>query len=220
LAEKLPLFSAAGHPFWLVFWQLIGTPSYIYVLSFGFMKYFFLPVSLLCLGLTLPTLGQQAPAAGVVYTKTLPDDLPTAKMLFIKFRPAPVPEERPTNMPPNMYKGLQLHAVNYLRANEQLQKAAALYPFPYRITTQDSTSYYYERGYKYVLFSQSFNAFTGGYYKTTDAATPAVVDLYLQDLSSRDKYVVDTFNEPSVYSYKMLVGMLVKRVEKQFKAKK
>ena len=186
------------------------------------MKFFFFPISILCfgIGLTLPARGQQAPAAGMVYVKTLPEDLPAAKMLFIKFRPAPVPAERPTNMSPNMYKGLQQHALNYPRANEQLLKAAALYPFAYRITTLDSTSYYSERGYKYVLFNQSFNAFTGGYFKNTDAATPAVVDLYIQDLASRDKYIIDSFNEPSVYSYKMLVGMLLKRVEKQFKAKK
>jgi hypothetical protein len=187
-----------------------------------FMKKLLLPIFILCfgIGLRLPALGQQAPAAGTVYTKTLPEDLPTAKLLFVKFRPAPVPTERPKNMPASMFLGLQQHAVNYSRANEQLLKSAALYPFAYRITTQDSTSYYYERGYKYVLFNQSFNAFTGGYFKNTDVTTPAVVDLYIQDLASRDKYIIDSFNEPSVYSYKMLVGMLLKRVEKQFNAKK
>ena len=123
-------------------------------------------------------------------------------------------------MSPENYKLLQQHATNYPRANEQLEKAAALYPFAYRITTQDSTSYYYEHGYKYVLYHQSFNAFVNGTFKASDYANETFVDLYIQDLSSRDRYLVDNFSERSIYNYKGLVGMLLKRVEKQFQTRK
>ncbi|GAA4022922.1 hypothetical protein GCM10022409_03420 [Hymenobacter glaciei] len=197
------------------------------------MKKLALPIALFCISNCpiLPALAQQAPPAGSVYSKTLPEDLPKSKLLFIKFRPAPVPAERPANMPAAHYKLLQQHAINYPRANEQLVAAVAHYPFPYRITTLDSTSYYSARGYKYVLFHQSFNAFTNGTFKGKDAATAnttivdaatadTFVDLYIQDLSSRDKYVLDSFSESSIYNYKGLVGMLLKRVDKQFKVKK
>ena len=201
------------------------------------MKKILLPIALLCFSYCLmqPALAQQVPASGNVYSKSLPDDLPNSKLLFIKFVPAPVPAERPTTMSPTNYKLLQQHAVNYPRANEQLAAAVAHYPFGYRVTTLDSTSYYSAQGYKYVLFHQSFNAFTNGTYKgskgntagsaivdvaNANAPTDTFVDLYIQDLSSRDKYVIDNFSESTIYNYKGLVGMLLKRVEKQFKAKK
>jgi hypothetical protein len=200
------------------------------------MKKLLLPFGLLCFSsLLVPAYAQQAPPTGAVYGKTLPDDLPTSKLLFIKFRPAPVPAERPANMSAAHYKLLQQHATNHPRANEQLAAAVAHYPFAYRITTLDSTSYYSAQGYKYVLFHQSFNAYTNGTFKGTNGAAasnalangantngPAdnFVDLYIQDLSSRDKYIIDSFSESSIYNYKTLVGMLLKRVEKQFKAKK
>lgn len=197
------------------------------------MQKFFLRVSFLCasLGLTLSALGQQAPAVSKAYDKILPDDLPTAKLLFVKFRPVPVPAERPQNMSPDNYKALKQHAVDYPKANDQLEKAAAHYPFAYRITTRDSTAYYATRGFKYVLFHQSFGKFTDGNYKEPKASNDInykensipndiFVDLYIQDLSSRDRYRVDAFSETSIYNYKGLVGMLLKRVEKQFKAKK
>ena len=186
------------------------------------MKKVVLHIALLCLinCSLLPALAQQAPVSGNIYSKTLPDDLPKSKLLFIKFRPAPVPVERPTNMSPTNYKLLQQHAINYPRANEQLATAVAHYPFAYRITTQDSTSYYHAHGYKYVLFHQAFNAYTNGQLKGPEAATDIYIDLYIQDMSSRDKYVIDNFSETSIYYYKGLVGMLLKRVDKQFKAKK
>ena len=197
------------------------------------MKKLILPIALINLSnlLMLPVVAQQASPAGNIYSKTLPDDLPKSKLLFVKFRPAPVPAERPANMSAAAYKLLQQHAINYPRANEQLASAVAHYPFAYRITTLDSTSYYSAHGYKYVLFHQSFNAFTNGTFKSTNgnAANATVidaanadtyVDLYIQDLSSRDKYIIDNFSESSIYSYKGLIGMLLKRVEKKFKAKK
>ena len=201
------------------------------------MKKLILPIALINLSnlLMLPVVAQQASPAGNIYSKTLPDDLPKSKLLFVKFRPAPVPAERPANMSAAAYKLLQQHAINYPRANEQLATAVAHYPFAYRITTLDSTSYYSAHGYKYVLFHQSFNAYTNGTFKGTngtsantsilDAATAnatadTFVELYIQDLSSRDKYVIDSFSESSIYNYKGLIGMLLKRVEKQFKAKK
>ena len=197
------------------------------------MQKCFLSVSLLCVStsLTLPALGQQAPAVSMGYYKVLPDDLPTTKLLFVKFRPVPVPAERPQNMSPDNYKALKQHAIDYPRANDQLEKAAVHYPFAYRITTRDSTAYYSTRGYKYVLFHQSFGKFTDGNYKDTKTSnetnyketgipTDVFVDLYIQDLSSRDRYKVDSFSEASIYNYKGLVGMLLKRVEKQFKTKK
>lgn len=186
------------------------------------MKNVFIPIALLCFSncFILPVFAQQAPTSGKVYSKILPDDLPNSKLLFIKFRPAPIPAERPTNMSPANYKLLQQHAINYPRANEQLEAAVAHYPFAYRITTQDSTSYYYAHGYKYVLFHQSFGAFTNGYFKGSDGTNETYVDLYIQDLSSRDKYLIDSFNEKSIYYYKGLVGMLLKLVDKQIKVKK
>lgn len=156
--------------------------------------------------------------AGQVFNKKLPDDLPKAKMLFIKFSPAAVPAERPKEMSRRDYKLLEHHAVNYPHANEQLVKAAAEYPYAHRITTQDSITYYQERGYRYVLMHNSFNSFINGTFRGSgsNASAPTMVDLYVKDLSNGDKYVVDDFSETFVYYYKGLVGMLLKRVHKQF----
>lgn len=181
---------------------------------------FLVPLVCISTSITLPVHGQQAPVIEKIYTKTLPEDLPTSKLLLIKFRPAAIPTERPDNMTRRNYKLLEQHAINYPHANEQLEKAASHYPFAYRITTQDSTTYYYEHGYKYVLFHRSFNAFTEGYFRGSNSSSSTSVDLYIKDLSSGDRYIVNEFSETFIYYYKGLIGMLLKRVEKQFKVKK
>lgn len=189
------------------------------------MKNAYLLGSLLWLGtaLTAPAFGQQASAGakpGQVFKKTLPADLPTAKLLFIKFSPAAIPAERPASMTRHHYKLLEQHAVNFPHSNEQLAKAVQHYPFAYRITTQDSVAYYQARGYKYMLFYESFNAFVDGSFSGTRSNIPTMVDLYVQDLATGDKYIVDDFSETFIYYYKGLVSMLLKRVDKQFDAKK
>ena len=180
---------------------------------------------LLSNALVAPVFGQQAPASSAtsprqVFKKTLPADLPTAKLLFIKHSPVAIPAERPANMTRRNYKLLEQHAVNFPHANEQLEKAVQRYPFAHRITTQDSVAYYQAKGYKYVLFHQSFNAFTEGRFSGTRGNSPTMVDLYVQDLGTGDRYIVEDFSETFIYYYKGLVGMLLKRVDKQFDAKK
>ena len=191
------------------------------------MKNHYLIGSLLWLSASLAgsAFAQQAPAKAVapigqVFKKTLPTDLPTAKLLFIKYSPVAIPAERPANITRRNYKLLEQHAVNFPHANEQLEKAVQHYPFAYRMTTQDSVTYYQGRGYKYVLFHRSFNAFTEGRFSGTRDNSPTMVDLYVQDLTTGDKYIVDDFSETFIYYYKGLVGMLLKRVDKQFDAKK
>ena len=187
-------------------------------------NYYFLGCLLgLSTGLAVPVFGQQATTAtsvGQVFKKILPADLPTAKLLFIKYSPVAIPAERPANMTRRNYKLLEGHAVNFPHANEQLEKAAQKYPFAHRITTQDSVAYYQARGYKYMLFHRSFNAFTEGRFQGTSGNNPTMVDLYVQDLATGDKYLVDDFSETFIYYYKGLVGMLLKRVDKQFDVKK
>ena len=148
----------------------------------------------------------------------LPDDLPKAKVLLFKFSPAAVPAERPKEMSRRDYKLLEQHAANYPHANEQLAKAAAAYPYAYRITTQDSTAYYQERGYRYLLMYDSFNSFLNGTFRSSgsNASNPTMVDLYVKDLSNGNKYVVDDFSETFVYYCKGLVGILLERIHKQF----
>ena len=188
------------------------------------MRTVFYPAFILALSISAPrpSIAQTSIGAsggmGQVFNKKLPDDLPKAKILFIKFSPAAVPVERPTEMSRRDYKLLEQHAVNYPHANEQLVKATAEYPYAYRITTQDSTAYYQERGYRYVLMHNSFNSFVNGTFRGSGSnpSSPTMVDLYVKDLSNGDKYIVDDFSETFVYYYKGLVGMLLKRIHKQF----
>lgn len=187
--------------------------------------------------LSLPGLAQQpavAPTAqdapaGQTYTKKVPDDLPQSKLLFIKHSPVLLPAERPKGMlNRRVYATQERHNEASVKANEQLVEAAAHYPFAHRITTLDSIAYYRAQGYKYMLMHSSFNAFTNGTYQGTKVHggganatyTTTSVDLYVQDLATNDRYVFDHFSETFLYYYKGQVGMLVKKVDKQFKAKK
>lgn len=153
----------------------------------------------------------------------LPDDLPQSKLLFIKYSPANVPAKRPDNMSRRQYSLLKNHNEVYLTANEQLIKAAAHYPFSYRITTQDSSTYYAQQGYKYSLFHTSFNAMTDGTYVGTSSngyySNVTTVKLFVQDLTMGNRYPVDTFSETFVYYYKGIVGKFLKKVNKQFDVK-
>lgn len=150
----------------------------------------------------------------------LPADLPQAKLLFIKYSPVEVPSNRPDNMTRRQYGLLKNHNEVYAAANEQLVKAAANYPFGHRITTQDSSTYYATRGYKYALFHSSFNATTDGTYAGTNGNYATTVKLFVQDLATGNRYQVDTFSETFIYYYKGIVGKLLKQVAKQFPAEK
>lgn len=195
-------------------------------------------LSLFCWGslcLAQPAWGQQAPAAGFVgpgqpfpeaaqfYPKKLPDDLPQAKLLFIRFQAVDIPPDYTRYQ----YAMLKTHNTNTPKANAQLQEAAAKYPFPYRITTQDSVAYYYGQGYKYALYYNSFNSFVTQNFKGSSLHTSSsgttmrvtIENLYVLDMSNGDRYKVDEFSETFTYYYKGIVGMLVKRVGKQFDAK-
>ena len=150
----------------------------------------------------------------------LPTDLPQAKLLFIRYSPVNVPAKRPDDMPRRQYSLLKNHNEVYLASNKQLVKAAARYPFPYRITTQDSSTYYAERGYKYALFHSSFNAMTDGTYAGTRSngyySIDTDVKLFVQDLATGNRYPVDTFSETHVYYYKDIISKFLKKVNKQF----
>ncbi|MBF9140600.1 hypothetical protein [Hymenobacter properus] len=171
-----------------------------------------------------------------VIKKKLPDDLPQEKLLFVKYQPLTLPPEGP--------KGWGIQRRNYFlkkkhndvfpEANKQLQEAAKLYPYAHRITTLDSVAYYQEHGYKYMLMQSSFNSVADGTFQgttgntigtgspggSTRVMTTTSVDLYVQELNSGDKYVFDDFSETFIYYYKGQVGMLLKKVDKQFNAKK
>lgn len=153
----------------------------------------------------------------------LPADLPQAKLLFIKYSPVNVPASRPHDMPHRQYSLLRNHNEVYMVANEQLVKAAARYPFSYRITTQDSSTYYAQRGYKYALFHSSFNAVADGIYTGTRSngyySTKTDVKLFVQDLSTGNRYQVDTFSETFIYYYKGIINNFLKKVDKQFNRK-
>lgn len=153
----------------------------------------------------------------------MPADLPQAKLLFIRYSPVNVPTKRPDNMLRRQYSLMKNHNEVYAASNEQLVKAAARYPFPYRITTQDSSTYYAERGYKYALFHSSFNAMTDGTYAGTRSngyySTTTDIKLFVQDLATGNRYPVDTFSETFVYYYKGIIGKFLKKVDKQFSVK-
>lgn len=157
---------------------------------------------------------------GQIYKKKLPEDLPKAKLLLIKFSPVSLPAERPKDMPKAEFKRKQHHNSVFVEANNQLQTEAAKYPFSYHITTQDSIAYYREHGYKYMLFHNSFNSFLDGNYAGTNRNGATYVDLYLRNLTNNDLYVIDDFSETFIYYYKGLFGMLLKKTEKQFKSSK
>jgi hypothetical protein len=192
-------------------------------------------LSLLFAGLcSLPGFAQQKPAAapaaptGQTFKKKLPDDLPQSKLLFVKQTIVNLPLERPKDMPRMYYNSRKRHNEAAFEANKQLVEAVARYPFAYRITSQDSVDYYRDQGYKYKLFHSSFNAVTDGTFRGTTGHgsgasrtyTSTSVDLYVQNLTNNDQYVFDSFSETFIYYYKGIVGMLVKKVGKQFDVKK
>ena len=191
------------------------------------------PYLVLCGGLALPQLcPAQAPSyaskvraqlvatTGQIYKKRLPEDLPKSKLLLIKFSPVQLPSERPKDMPKSEFKQKEHHNSVFAEANQQLLAEAAKYPYPYHITTQDSIAYYREHGYKYLLFHNSFNSWLDGNYSGTNRNGATYVDLYLRNLTNNDLYVIDDFSETFIYYYKGLVGMLLKKTEKQFKTSK
>lgn len=167
-------------------------------------------------------------AKGQVFKRKLPDDLPQSKLLFVKHTIVPLPAERPEDMPRLYYGSRKRHNEAAVEANKQLLEAVKEYPFAYRITTQDSVDYYRTQGYKYKLFHSSFNAVLNGTFQGTRGHgmganrtyTTTSVDLYVRDLTNNDKYIFDGFSETFIYYYKGQVGMLVKKVRKQFDAKK
>ena len=154
----------------------------------------------------------------------LPDDLPQAKLLFVKYSAIDVPAKRPDNLSRQQYKLIINHNEVFPTTNAQLVKAAAKYPFPYRITTQDSVTYYAEHGYKYALFHSSFDAVKTGHYVGSSSngyyTNTTTVKLFIQDLTTGKHYPVDTFSETFIYYYKGIVKLLMKRVDKQFAVNK
>ncbi|HEX8506788.1 MAG TPA: hypothetical protein VF630_15595 [Hymenobacter sp.] len=153
----------------------------------------------------------------------LPPDLPTVGLLLIKYSPADVPDKRPANISAQAYRYRKTHNDKFEAANAQLQNAALQYPYKCRITTQDSASYYQAKGYKYRLFFDGFNRFydlsrldinvnnSGG--KSSDVR---LSDLYVVNMLNNNIYVFEEFNENYLYYYKGIVGMLLKKVNKQF----
>ncbi|MBJ6109226.1 hypothetical protein JAO73_09400 [Hymenobacter sp. BT523] len=196
----------------------------------------FLPATLLvAFGLLTPAWAQTAAPLDTTITRTvanyrifrgeLPADLPTAGLLFIRYTAADVPPKRPDNVPAQVFRYRKTHNDKFAAANEQLLAAAQKYPYKHRITTQDSAQYYRTRGYRYELFFDGFNRFydlsrhdidvnaSGG--KSSDVR---LSDLYVLNLDNNSVYVFEEFNENYLYYYKGIVGMLLKKVNKQFGA--
>jgi|GEM_PF-3268256 len=198
------------------------------------MKHFFaLTLFLAGLGSAVPAFSQQqadetSAKKGQDFKKKLPDDLPQSKLLFIKHTLMPLPAERPKDMPRLYYGSRKRHNESAVEANNQLRDAVKDYPYAYRITTQDSVEYYRAQGYKYKLFHTSFNAVLNGTFQGTRGHgmgnnrtyTTTTTWLYVQDLNNHDRYIFDDFSETFIYYYKGQVGMLNKKVSKQFGVKK
>ena len=177
------------------------------------------------------TYGDSLFIAGTKHKKVLPDDLPQQKLLFIKYAPVALPAEAPKgffNADRRLHFMIKNHNESIPEANRQLLQTAANYPYAYRITTLDSVDYYRRRGYKYMLMQGSFNSTIDGTFQGTRAHgagakrtyTSTSVDIYVQDLNQKDKYVFNDFSETFIYYYKGQVEMLLKKVAKQFDTKK
>lgn len=196
----------------------------------------FFTLGLLCAASCWPLLGfsqaasLQAIPMGQLIRKKLPDDLPQQKLLFVRYSPVTLPATPPRMFTAErgVYKLQENHNAVIPKSNEQLVEAAARYPFAYRITTLDSVTYYRDHGYKYMLMQSSFNSGVDGTYRGTRGHgmgasrtyTSTSVDLYVQNLQNGDRYVFDDFSQTFIYYYKGQVGMLLKKVDKQFDAKK
>ncbi|MCC3157059.1 hypothetical protein LJ737_07405 [Hymenobacter sp. 15J16-1T3B] len=166
-----------------------------------------------------------------IFKDQLPNDLPQAKILYIKFEPVQVPAQRPEGMTSEAYTRLRWHNQNCGWSGDQLRQAARKYPFAYRITTQDSVAYYRSQGYKYLLFHDSFNSFLTNNYQGVRTHMSfsggtryfqeeiTTVDLYVQDLTTNDFYVVDKFSEHHLYKYSLIIPLLTKKASKTFPAK-
>jgi hypothetical protein len=158
------------------------------------------------------------------YYKLLPADLPQAKLLFVRFRVVAVlgKEELAATMS-RPAAGRTAYAREHHNAwaadaNRQLVQAAARYPFAYRITSDDSVAYYAARGYRYKLFHDHMGAAAQAYYAGSQDHAPA--ELYLKDLVTNDQYIFASFSKSAGYNYRMLVGKLISKVERQFKVPK
>lgn len=168
---------------------------------------------------------------GEKHKKMLPADLPQQKLLFVKYTQVPLAAKGPKgafNAEHYAYAMKKDHNEAVPEANRQLRETVSGYPYAYRITTLDSLAYYRRQGYKYVLMQEYFTAKTGGTYQGATAhgtgnnrtVTSTHIDLYVQDLTSKARYVFDDFHPARTYFYREQVEMLLKKVSKQFGAKK
>ena len=174
------------------------------------------------------------PVAGLLSTKSkspLPDDLPQAKLLFVKYSLVELPAGGPTGWGRERAKYFTMKNHNKVtpEANTQLVETARRYPYAYRVTTLDSVPYYHEKqGYKYVLMHDGFGAGSAGQYTgmtsnhTSNGTTytSTSIDLYVEDLNNGTRYVFNDFSGTFIYYNKGIVEMLLKKVSKQFEAKK
>jgi hypothetical protein len=188
------------------------------------------------LGFSSPPAATPRPAPGLplagqtVKKDPLPDDLPQAKLLFIKFTPVTLAPEGPKGWGQERRKYFMQknHNKVYGESNKQLMETARRYPYAYRITTLDSVVYYHDHGYKYMLMQTSFNAAVdGSFVGTTNRGTGSSqtynttsVGLYVEDLNNGTKYFFEDFSETFIYYYQGQEEMLLKKISKQFKPKK
>jgi hypothetical protein len=164
--------------------------------------------------------------------KKLPDDLPTATILFLKFDSVSLPETRPKSSSRTYYDKWQKHNASIPTYNTQLRAYASKYPYNYKIVSMTDTAKYRSYGAKYLFWFNPFDMFTIGgnsltynktkVYNSASGYTQTFyyaekVELGIIDLTSDKTYLIDKAVKPDlIYKYDKLLPKFFDMVNKQF----
>ncbi|HEY3402526.1 MAG TPA: hypothetical protein VGK59_04005 [Ohtaekwangia sp.] len=162
----------------------------------------------------------------------LPDDLQTETILFLKYDSVTITTPRPDGMSKTYYQKWTDHNAMVPRHNARLREIAAKYPYKYKIVSMTDKENYRSHGAKYMLWLNTFDAFTIGNSLESQssvigesgnngvhcAAGIPDTQLGIMDLSSDKTYLVDKRISTSyTYRYDKMIPELLKMIEKQFR---
>ncbi|MBL4898838.1 MAG: hypothetical protein JKX76_04210, partial [Colwellia sp.] len=98
------------------------------------------------------------------FIKGLPDDLPKAKVLFLKYEITKQASRKPTSKEEKIiYNRVSTHNKKVEKANKDLASALKSYPYEYKICTREEVEKWGKEGYKYVLDSDMFTQMSNGF---------------------------------------------------------
>lgn len=200
----------------------------------------FASTTFLLITLLLPGFAQQSSNFRIVKKreisedalKKLPADLNTETLLVLKFDSVNLPAKRPKDQSKEEYLKWKNHNAMVPRLNRELREAIKDYPFKYKIVPMSKYEYLSHNDAKYLLWINSFDAFTEGeiYSRSVNwsghgANRTAVYygsgTLFgIIDLNTDNSYLITKNVAVSqTLNYPRLIQWLMKDVKRQFNLK-